>query len=147
MNMNKRVDKKLRVLLINPFFIFSEEQYVYDLNAVLNKNYYVDIPLGLAYISSYLQNNHPGIEVEVYDANAMAVKEIYATKKVKMEHLWAMVHREIDLFNPDIVGISGMFEFIAPMANKFVYLVKEVNHYITTVMGGGVCHFFLQTIV
>lgn len=135
----KRYDK-MRILLISPFFVFGDES-TYDLNAVLNKNHYVDIPLGLTYISSYLKKNRPSIEVEVYDANAEAVKEISATKEVNMEHLWGMVRTKIELFDPDVVGISALFEFIGHIANKFIDLVKEVNPHIITVAGGSYATF------
>lgn len=121
-----------RALLIYPFAI-SES---YKLKSVLEGGSFAEAPLGLGYISSFVQRNVPDIEVRIVDANAMAIKHILATKTVDMDVLYGMLRDEIAAFSPDIVGVSCLFHNIAPSAHAAIRLVRETAPGAVTVMGG-----------
>lgn len=127
--------EKLKVLLINPFFLFFLEDR-YDLEKIQNSSQFVQPPLGLGSLSAYIKDSFNNVDIEVYDANAAAVTEILNTNKVDMDQLWDLVKEKVNQFSPDIVGISALFEFSGNMALKFADLVKEVNKDIITLMGG-----------
>ena len=132
--------KQLRILLINPFFIFSGDKY--DLNRIKRGGQELDIPLGLASISGYIKKHFGGeVAIEVYDANAEAVAEIIKIDNVDMNHLFHLVESKVSSFAPDIVGVSALFEFSGNLALKFADLVKKINGKIITVMGGAYASF------
>jgi len=133
----------LRVLLINPFFLFFLEDR-YDLEKIQNSSQFVQPPLGLGSLSAYIKESFNNVDIEVYDANAEAVTEILKTDKVDMEHLWGLVREKIKSFAPDIVGISALFEFSGNVALKFADLTKEVNKDIITLMGGAYASYSYQ---
>ncbi len=137
------MDKNLRVLLINPFFLFFSEDR-YDLENIKNRSQFVQPPLGLGSLSAYIKESFANVEIEVYDANAEAVSEILKTNKVNMEHLWGMVREKIKSFSPDIVGVSALFEFSGNSALKFVDLAKAVEGKIITLMGGAYASYSYQ---
>ena len=127
--------KHVTILLINPFF-FSFLQNKYDLEKVLSRIAYVTEPLGLGSLSAYIKNNFKDIQIEVFDANNVALKEIIKTKKVDMTNLWGLVEEKIRSFAPDIVGISALFEFSGHISLSFADLAKKINKDIITVLGG-----------
>ena len=129
--------KKLKILLINPFFLgdrLSKDQY--NLTQVQSGTACVDPPLGIGSLSAYIRKNIANVEIQVYDANAVALNEIINKSNVDMEHLYALVESKIRRFAPDIVGISALFEFMGNVSLRFVDLVKKVNKDIITIMGG-----------
>lgn len=126
---------RLRILLINPFFLFFLDDR-YDLETIKNNSQFVQPPLGLGSLSAYIKKNFGNVDVEVYDANAYAVSEIIKADKVDMEYLWSMARKKIEEFSPDIVGISALFEFSGNIALRFADLVKQVDKKIITIMGG-----------
>ena len=74
-------NKQLRVLLINPFFIHSEDLSSYDLSKVVNRTQFVEPPLGLGSISSYIKESLPEVEIKVLDCNGIAIEEILKSNK------------------------------------------------------------------
>tara|TARA_R110001592_G_scaffold57277_1_gene174182 strand:+ start:60253 stop:62118 length:1866 start_codon:yes stop_codon:yes gene_type:complete len=121
-----------RALLIYPFAISDS----YNLSSVLEGGSFAEAPLGLGYISSYIQRNVPDLEVRIIDANAMAIKHILATKTVDMDKLYGLLRDEIANFAPDIVGVSCLFHNIAPSAHAANRLARETMPDAITVMGG-----------
>ncbi|MEQ8228973.1 MAG: radical SAM protein [Rhodospirillales bacterium] len=121
-----------RALLIYPFAISDS----YNLNSVLEGGSFAEAPLGLGYISSYIQRNVPDLEVRIVDANAMAIKHILATKTVDMDELYSMLRDEVADFDPDIVGISCLFHNIAPSAHAATRAAREIAPDSVIVMGG-----------
>jgi len=121
-----------RILLIYPFAVTES----YTLETVLAGGTFAEAPLGLGYISSYVQANIPDVEVRLFDANAFAVKRIIEQNFVDMEKLFRQVSERISSFRPDIVGVSCLFHNIAPSAHRFVAAAKETDSSIVTVMGG-----------
>lgn len=121
-----------KVLLIYPFAV-SE---AYSLKTVKEGGSFVEAPLGLGYISAYLKTNLPGINVRVFDANAIAIKKIIETDEVNMTALEDIVRQEVAEFDPDIVGVSCLFHNIAPSAHRAINIAKEAAPNCITVMGG-----------
>ena len=121
-----------KVLLIYPFAVSKE----YDLEALLKGGQFAEAPIGLGYISAYVKQNMPSVDIKVFDANLMAIKHVNKTKKVDMDELWKMLQKEVVDYNPDIVGVSCLFHSIAFLAHKTCSKVKEVSKKIITVMGG-----------
>jgi|GEM_PF-1221438 len=121
-----------RVLLIYPFAVGDG----YHLETVLKGGAFVEAPLGLGYISSYLQAHLDDVVVEVFDANAMAVTRIMQDKAVDMDGLWDGVREKVRSFQPDIVGVSCLFHNIARMAHKTCAIINEIAPSAVVVMGG-----------
>jgi anaerobic magnesium-protoporphyrin IX monomethyl ester cyclase len=140
-NIEKKI-KKIRMLLINPFFLLDG---VYDLNKVLNNMWDINEPLGLESISTYIIKELNEVEVEVYDANLLATMEIFRTNKVDMESLFLMVEDKIKEYNPDVVGVSALFEFCGDIGLTFINLAKKISKDIITIMGGAYASFSYES--
>lgn len=123
-----------KVLLINPFLVNNEEPY--DLDIVLKNGQFVDPPIGLGYIKSFLLLNLKDIEVKILDANIFAVHEINQSHKVDMPRLWGQLRESIMDFSPDLVGVSCLFHSGAYVAHQTLALIKEISRDIITVLGG-----------
>lgn len=121
-----------KALLVYPFAVSKE----YDLDTILKGGQFAEAPIGLGYISAYVKQNMPSVDIKVYDANLMAIKHINKTKRVDMDELWAILQKEIKDYNPEIVGISCLFHSIAFLAHKTCLKTKEISKKIITVMGG-----------
>ena len=121
-----------KVLLVYPFAVTKE----YDLQTLLKGGQFAEAPIGLGYISAYVKQNMPSIDIKVFDANLMAIKHVNKTKRADMDELWEMLKKEIKDYQPDIVGVSCLFHSIAFLAHKTCANVKEVSENIITVMGG-----------
>lgn len=121
-----------RVLLLFPFGVSQ----TYDLATIESGGYYIEAPLGLGYVSSYLAESHPQLVRKTFDANAMAVKTILAEGRVDMPQLWAKLGQLIREFKPDLVGISCLFINIALTAHRTAALVKSECPHAITVLGG-----------
>jgi len=125
-----------KVLLIYPFNIIES----YNIQDIISKGVELHPPLGLGYISSYFKKYHPGIEIDVFDANAMAILMCIKENKVDMPKLWQMVKDKITDYAPDMVGISCLFHATAASAHKTASVVKEIDSTIYTIIGGNYAH-------
>ena len=125
-----------KVLLIQPFTVIGS----YDLHEIINKGVELHPPLGLAYISSYFKKYLPGVDIDVFDANAMAIRTCIEKNEVDMPNLWQMVKDKITEYAPDLVGISCLFHVAAAAAHKTAAIVKEVDPTIYAIMGGNYAH-------
>ena len=121
-----------RILLIYPFAV-SES---YHLETVIKGGAFVEAPLGIGYISSYLQQNFDDVEVRIVDANALAVKHILSSRVVDMPALWEMLKQRIRDFAPDMVGVSCLFHNIALLAHKTCAAIRETAPRAVVAMGG-----------
>jgi magnesium-protoporphyrin IX monomethyl ester (oxidative) cyclase len=124
-----RVDK---VLLLYPFAV----SHAYDLDRTLEDGAFIEAPIGLGYISAYVKACVQNVEVEVFDANAMAIKHILQTRRCDMQELWGLLKDKLEEFKPDLVGVSCLFHSIAHSAHQSCALVKQMSRSIVTVMGG-----------
>ena len=64
-----------KALLVYPFAVSKE----YDLDTILKGGQFAEAPIGLGYISAYVKQNMPSVDIKVYDANLMAIKHINKT--------------------------------------------------------------------
>lgn len=132
------LQKEIKVLLINPFLLLDGE---FDLWKIKNRFWEINEPLGLYSIHSYIKKEMSNVCIEVYDANAEACNEILALNKVNMNTIYDGVKSKLKEFNPDIVGVSALFEFSGQDSLKFIDIVKEVDKSIVTIMGGAFATF------
>lgn len=121
-----------RILLVYPFAVAEQ----YHLDTVLKGGSFVEAPLGLGYIASYVNETLKDVEVEVFDANALAIKHIIANRRANMDELWPLLREKIAAFKPDIVGVSCLFHNIAVTAHRTCGIAKELDPSIIVVMGG-----------
>lgn len=124
----------MKILLILPFNTYEGK---YNNETILKKGGDAELPLGLAYIKSYVKSKLPEIEIEIYDSNIDAIQYItFCDNKANMDILWRRVEKKIEDFDPDIVGISAFSHAVVGQAHKAIALCKDVNKDIITVMGG-----------
>ncbi|MCL5985056.1 MAG: B12-binding domain-containing radical SAM protein [Actinobacteria bacterium] len=94
-----------------------------------------NIPLGLAYIAGYLEEN--GYQVEILDALASGIDNIVKDREktrvgLSKEEIYAYISQR----KPDIVGISSIFTAYARDAHDVARIVKKVNPNAFVVFGG-----------
>ncbi|MFH0804154.1 MAG: radical SAM protein [Candidatus Zambryskibacteria bacterium] len=117
----------MRVLLIRPYFEMLRHELVF----------LPFEPLGLEYLkSALLTENH---RVEIYDCLTEHPQNI---RHLKEKNLFRCGSEEKDIvkkikdFEPDVVGISGMFYSQASSFYRIADLVKKINPRIFVVGGG-----------
>ena len=128
-----------RVLLVYPFSVIDSMNIygvAHDRDGNVVKGDKVEPSLGLAYISAYLAETLPEIEVELLDANAMAIKDCVNRNAVNIPQLWDQVEQSIRQFQPDLVGISCFSLVTAASTKTLATLVKEIDSSIRVVIGG-----------
>ena len=67
-----------KILLINPFII---ETNSYNYETVISGGQFAESPLGLGYISSYFKSQIDNVQIEIFDANLMAMKYLISKGK------------------------------------------------------------------
>jgi magnesium-protoporphyrin IX monomethyl ester (oxidative) cyclase len=85
-------------------------------------------PSGIAYLASYLESN--GFEVRVFDFQTLP------RKSLKAHGFLPYLKREIDSFNPDIVGIGCLFSHYLPSIKEIVRDLKALKESMVIVLGG-----------
>lgn len=116
----------MNILLLNPFGRES------DTTKKKLRSEYLEEPLGLMYICSYLNKYAPAYRLELYDASLLLEK----SKDKTMEQLWKKLRKKIEDFSPDIIGISALYYSNADIVDKTAQLVKSVDSSIVVVIGG-----------
>lgn len=92
-------------------------------------------PLGVAYIAAVLEQN--GYEVKILDCVAEGYsKSSPYNNEVRYGLADSEIYQKLDLFNPDLVGVSCMFSNKAFDAHNVCRIVKQWNKNCITVMGG-----------
>ena len=125
-----------KVLLVYPFTTADS----YGLEDILNQNVEVQPPLGLGYLAAYFRAFGPPVDIEVLDANAMAVRLCLEAGRVDMAALWQALEDAIRACRPDLVGISCLFHVTAAPSHRTAARVKAIDPGILTVMGGNYAH-------
>lgn len=95
----------------------------------------VSPPLGLAYLASTLLQN--GYKVLILDSLIEGFENIY----IKDDRLtwglsWQDIRKKIEVYSPDVVGVSCLFTEQRKNAYKLCEVVKDIDFSIITVMGG-----------
>lgn len=92
-------------------------------------------PLGLAYLASFLKNEHDILIldsiVEGFD-NVLKINEEF----VRYGLPYSEIKRRLESFSPDVVGVSCLFTTQSENAHSICKLAKETNRNIITVLGG-----------
>jgi len=122
-----------KILLINPFII---ETNSYNYETVISGGQFAESPLGLGYISSYLQSKINDVEIEIFDANLMAMKHFISKGKVDMSAAWGLLKDKIEEVSPDIIGVSSLFHSTSHIVHQTCTLIKKISPDIITVIGG-----------
>jgi radical SAM superfamily enzyme YgiQ (UPF0313 family) len=121
-----------KVLLIYPFAV-SEK---YSLAETLNGGAYIEAPLGIGYVASYLERAMPDLEVEIFDANAVAIRRILETERVDMDELWSIVEAQVAAAEADVIGVSCLFINVAAVAHRTAAVARKAAPRAVIVMGG-----------
>ncbi len=95
-------------------------------------------PLGLAYIAAVLEQQ--GIEVKILDCVGTQASDYLYLNIVGRDTRYGLIDydigKEIEWFNPDLVGVSCLFSNKSFDAHNVCRIAKRVNPEIITVMGG-----------
>lgn len=123
----------MKVLLLNPICYNSIDYLIKDIKKMKIN---ADEPFGLMYISSYVKENIKDINIKIYDHHIEVLKYCYETKILNEDIIWNLLKNEIDNFNPEIIGVSGLYEYNADIFHKTIKKIKEINNKIIIVVGG-----------
>ena len=126
--MKKKIN---RIALVNPFQTTSNG---YVIEVVKHKGQLAEVPLGLAYIATYIKKD--AYEVKIFDAHLMAVKGFTTGTYSSLEEVESELISSIIEFDPDVVGISCLFHYMYRMAHGIASLLKAKSKKIVNVMGG-----------
>lgn len=93
-------------------------------------------PLGLAYIAAVLEGK--GIEVRILDciAEGQLDGQPYQESFIRYGFGDMTIYAAIEMYNPQLVGVSCLFSNKSWDAHNVCRIAKEVNSEIVTVMGG-----------
>ena len=128
--------KKAKVLLIQP----PQLLYAKNVKRCLP-------PLGMAYIAAVLEEDN--FDVRILDAYV----EGYENEKIQADNIllvgleWDEIKKRIKEFNPDFVGVSGMFDTQDQSVSNTCRIVKEVNPDIKIFMGGPYATYNTQEVL
>lgn len=127
----------MKVLLINPICYDNEKKFIEDSERM---NINADEPLHLYSLQSYVEKNMDNIKIDVYDHHFHCLKKSYDNQLDSKFHtdilLWHLLITKINIFKPDVVGVSGLYEYNKDFFHKTLKVIKEVNKDIITVVGG-----------
>jgi len=123
--------RRAKVLLLNPFSDVCYEATTEEARA-LNDHLFVETPLGITYVYTYVRNSLPDIDFTVVDAQAMLIE--HAAKG--MDYNWQLLMETIAEINPLIIGI-GCYYFKA--AALFHETCKRLKAFLpdTMIVAGG----------
>lgn len=129
------MEKKAKVLLIQPP------------QALFGKNLKRCVPpLGLAYIAAVLEQD--GFEVKILDAYVEGFENEKPVGELLLVGLeWDEIKRIVEEFNPQFVGISGMFDSQDKSVLEACRVVKEVNPEIKIFVGGSHPTYYTEEVL
>ncbi len=120
-------------MLINPICAPSVSTLIEDGK---KKKTNADEPLGLAYISSWIQKKVPGININIYDHHIDCLKLIHNNSIVTEENLISLLRVRIEECQPKVVGISVLYHMNSNIAHITARIIKGFDPNIVVVMGG-----------
>ena len=133
--LNNLKDKVERILLIQPIQVDETE---IDVGIALNRRYYMYPPYGLGILNKVVKNNN--YTSDVLDLNFEVFEHIHTQKKVSSKDLtncWQKKLNEmLELFKPDLVGVSCTFTMNHKNMMDIFKVVKNFDNEIITVAGG-----------
>lgn len=131
----------MKILLINPIIYDSIESFIEDSKT---RKINSDECLSLGYISSYVKQQLSEVEVEIFDWHLECLKDyiIFSEKDKNIKNYWNennlffILRSKIVNYKPDLIGISGMYEYSSQPFLETLKIIKEVDKNIITVCGG-----------
>ena len=132
----------MKVLLINPIQYDSIDNFIRDSKRTKIN---ADEPIGLMYLSSYIKQQLPEVECEVFDWHIECLKFLYNNQDInvncvsdekKKYFFFSELQGKIKNYKPDLIGVSGLYEYSAQPFYETLKIIKEVNKNIITVVGG-----------
>lgn len=125
-----------RILFIIPPY-FKVEDYLNN-STLLTKPVFT-IPYGVLSIDAFIKDNAKiRIETVLLDINVEALKFILGEREYSPSYLTELVKDKVHYFQPDIVGISALFNTSYNYIEPITTAVKEQSESVLTVIGGGV---------
>ncbi|MCK5145248.1 radical SAM protein [bacterium] len=117
----------MKKIIKNILFIMPPSKSTHELTGESVASY-KELPYGLLSIASYVKvYSKKNIQIQILDLNAS-----------RNIHYKDILERKIEEFEPDIVGISGLFSSMFDYVNEFSVYVKDKNPDILLVVGGNV---------
>jgi anaerobic magnesium-protoporphyrin IX monomethyl ester cyclase len=131
----------MKILLINPITYNSIENFIKDSKRMKIN---ADEPLSIMTLSSYIKQQLPEIEIEVFDWHIECLKEMSFENSIyhsfkgkrKVEFLNQILEFKIKEFKPDVIGISALYEYNSQIVLDMFKFIKEIDKNIITVIGG-----------
>ncbi len=123
----------MRVLLINPICYDNIQNFIID---GLKRKLNADECLSLGFLSSYIKQNLKDVSIRIYDHHIMCLKYIYENKYIDEKIIWDLLKEEIKEFNPEIIGISILYEYNSKIALEIIEFIKKIDSNIKIVIGG-----------
>jgi len=118
----------MKILLVRPPSSYGENL----------RGFQLDLPLGILYIASMLEEN--GYEVEIFDCridfDASDLLNTYKNRNYVEKHWLTEFKKVIQEKKPDVIGITNQFTAQILNAIKAAEAAKEVNRDILTIVGG-----------
>jgi radical SAM superfamily enzyme YgiQ (UPF0313 family) len=139
----KVIDSKLeklktevkKILLIQPIQI--EEDKI-DIKIALNKRYYMYPPYGLGILNSVIKKSN--FDSCILDLNFETFEYIHKKRDLTNKEITAIwkekIIKNLEKFNPDLVGVSCTFTMNHKNMMDIFEIVKRFNNKIITVAGG-----------
>ena len=110
-------------------FLFLPARFLAD-SASVRPNAKASLPYGVLSMATYLKKYaKSSVDIRVLDLNAQS-----STRDEMVEEVRAVLSD----FNPDIVGLSALFNTAYPLVEPLTRAVKQFNGSIVTIVGGAV---------
>lgn len=116
----------MNIFLLNPF---GREL---NINSKRLPSIYLEEPLGLMYIYSYMKKHSPNHRLNLYDASLL----LENSQHKNMDSLWDELKKEIEKFSPNIVAMSALYYSNADIVHKTAHMIKEIDQNIVVAIGG-----------
>lgn len=101
----------------------------------------VVLPLGLAYIAAYLEQNH--YQVSILDARSLSRDRVMLSCGKALYGLTdEEVRMEIERQAPDIIGVSCMYTAYSGDAHRVAKIAKGINRNVMVIFGGAYASTF-----
>ncbi|TVM00944.1 MAG: hypothetical protein CV087_11705 [Candidatus Brocadia sp. WS118] len=121
-----------RILLVSPPQV--PEEY-FDVEVARQKRYPAFPPYGLGIINKRLHEN--GYVSEIIDLNYEVLASFHSARRSFHYDVWQSKLKErIEVFKPDLIGITCMFSMTAPQMYKIAEFIKKVHKNLPVIAGG-----------
>jgi len=128
------IPKKMKILLLNPYYSFTGDTYVF---------YRASVPHGLIAIESYLKRKN--LHAKIYELGIFDEEDVIRSEnRVRCGLSDKEIKRIIYTEDPDIIGISTMYTVFHQDYIDLIKYIKKLNSNIRVVVGGNHASSFPQ---